>query len=329
MKNLLVITFLAAHLFVSARAQISIEGQPTPVKAPTPTPAPTGVVPKSDQSGVQSTAYQTLEQSSRDTMANSQKGQSGAQALQMGFAVIGAAFAANCGSQNYSACVMSAISFLKSNQSGQSANSFNGPIQNAWDNACTFSTFGCSSTPENPYTAALTPGVINKAKLDADNKKTKEALTKAGYEVDMDSGKIKTPKGELNANDSEALKAALGDENYNAMLAQEKNLEKDIMAKLNAIKAGGITAALGFDGGGRATASLSEAGYEGSDDPASGGVSAGSGLKAMRKPGQATGLTKNFNGDPIGVAADSIFEMMARRYQLKTSQKTFYGPDLQ
>ena len=34
-------------------------------------------------------------------------------------------------------------------------------------------------------------------------------------------------------------------------------------------------------------------------------------------------MTKNFNGEPIGVSADSLFDMMNRRYSLKANQETF------
>lgn len=48
-----------------------------------------------------------------------------------------------------------------------------------------------------------------------------------------------------------------------------------------------------------------------------------------------SGLTKDFNGDPIGVSSDFIFGMMTRRYKLKEKQNSFIernlgaGPSLQ
>jgi hypothetical protein len=39
----------------------------------------------------------------------------------------------------------------------------------------------------------------------------------------------------------------------------------------------------------------------------------------------AAGMSKNYNGEPIGVAADSIFLMMNRRYKVKESQDSFFG----
>ena len=35
-------------------------------------------------------------------------------------------------------------------------------------------------------------------------------------------------------------------------------------------------------------------------------------------------MQKNYNGEAIGVAGDSIFGMMTRRYKVKESQRSFY-----
>ena len=84
-----------------------------------------------------------------------------------------------------------------------------------------------------------------------------------------------------------------------------------------------MTASLGFDGGGGGASVVPEGGY---GTEAEGG-SVASRLAKLRNPANSKGLTKNFNGDPIGVASDSIFEMMSRRYNLKNTQKTFFGPE--
>lgn len=50
-----------------------------------------------------------------------------------------------------------------------------------------------------------------------------------------------------------------------------------------------------------------------------------SGLVNGREPASAkiAGLSKNFNGDLIGVSADNIFTMVTRRYELKTKENSF------
>jgi hypothetical protein len=80
---------------------------------------------------------------------------------------------------------------------------------------------------------------------------------------------------------------------------------------------------------------------DGVDDPAGGSLAGlgrsglnsdlkGRGLSGLkgglgRDVASAKGLTKMFNGEPIGVAADSIFEMMNRRYQLLDKYDAFLG----
>lgn len=48
------------------------------------------------------------------------------------------------------------------------------------------------------------------------------------------------------------------------------------------------------------------------------------GIAALDSKGAAAGLTKTYRGEPIGVANDSIFLMMTRRYQLKDRQNGFF-----
>lgn len=58
-----------------------------------------------------------------------------------------------------------------------------------------------------------------------------------------------------------------------------------------------------------------------------GGLAGGSGyidMSSMNTKGAAAGLTINYKGDPIGIANDSIFGMMTRRYQLKEHQESFF-----
>lgn len=65
----------------------------------------------------------------------------------------------------------------------------------------------------------------------------------------------------------------------------------------------------------------------GSGDEASHGVAGaagGTGLGIDRDPAQVAGMQKNYNGEPIGVAGDSIFSMMTRRYKAKENQSSFF-----
>jgi len=97
------------------------------------------------------------------------------------------------------------------------------------------------------------------------------------------------------------------------------NLEKEANKKLT--KLGALTESNGYDDG----AGGSVAGASGTDAAGVGGASAAGLGSSLRDPASTSlaGLSKNFNGDPIGVAADSLFQMMTRRYKLKEKQNSF------
>ena len=76
-------------------------------------------------------------------------------------------------------------------------------------------------------------------------------------------------------------------------------------------------------GGGAYDQSAAGGGADGNIDGGAGGqghIEMGS----MDARAATSGLTKDYNGDPIGVSNDSIFNMMARRYQLKERQDSFF-----
>ncbi len=99
-------------------------------------------------------------------------------------------------------------------------------------------------------------------------------------------------------------------------MATAGKLEKEAAKRL-----GAHTAAMGYEeGGGSASASAASSNYNTDSSPTYSGTG-----RVPRDPASinVAGLTKNFNGDPIGVAADSIFQMMTRRYKLKEKQNSF------
>jgi hypothetical protein len=272
----------------------------------------------------------TLEQSSVNTLNNSQKGQTTAIVTEVAMYGMGAYYATQCPPTNYAACAMAAVMFYMGSQAGKSASSYNGPIGDAGTDICTYSTTSCASTQTNPYTATLTPGTISQAKMDAEAAQITEGLNKAGYSVDLGSGNITGPNGtSMNANDPSSLASALGANAASKLQNDINSMAADAKAKVDALgnKNASLMAELGGAGGGAAI--TPGAGFDNEDANGGKGVNGLAGLAAKnaltRKPAQMSGLSKNFNGEPIGVAADSIFEMMSRRYQLKNNQKTFLG----
>lgn len=271
-----------------------------------------------------STANDTLQQSSVDTTKNSQKGQTTALLIGAGLGAAAQHYYGVCsstgGTFGYAACITGGILAGMALQSKKSADSYKPVIGQAWDNACTYSSLGCSGAPPNPYTAGTGNPNINTGQLTA----IAENLGKSGYEVDVNSGKIKSPKGEGNLNDPASMESLLGKEGFDKLMGEVRKAEADAKAKIDQVKGGAVTASLGFDGGGGGGAGVVPEGGYGTE--AEGG-SVASRIDKLRNPANSKGLTKNFNGDPIGVASDSIFEMMSRRYNLKNTQKTFFGPE--
>ncbi|MGE9745237.1 hypothetical protein [Bdellovibrio bacteriovorus] len=158
------------------------------------------------------------------------------------------------------------------------------------------------------------------------------ALTKGGI-YDPKTGKIKTPDGKTyKASDfsSAASMAAAGIPQGAILAAQDAyaQVSKKSADKVDKLKLGSMTATNGFSegggggGGGWGPASPTDDG-SGSDYAGTGG-SGSSGVSLERDPSSLAGMQKNYNGEPIGVAADSIFLMMTRRYKVKESQESFY-----
>lgn len=158
-----------------------------------------------------------------------------------------------------------------------------------------------------------------------------KTLTSGGI-YDPKTGKIKTPDGKTyKASDfsSAASMAAAGIPKGAILGAVDAydQVHKKAISKVEKMKLGALTASNGYaegGGGGGMGAGV------GSEDPgAAGGAyggagGGGAGLGINRDPSALAGMQKNYNGEPIGVAADSIFLMMTRRYKVKESQESFY-----
>lgn len=136
------------------------------------------------------------------------------------------------------------------------------------------------------------------------------------------SGKVVTPDGKVYdpekfGSQSSFSAAGFSPDQIAQAMAMADKINKSAAEK---VKLGAMTGANGYEEGGGGGGSV----VTGSEDPAlaAQGV-AGLGKKKEREPADVSGMTKNFNGEPIGVAADSIFVMMTRRYQVKDTQNAF------
>lgn len=107
--------------------------------------------------------------------------------------------------------------------------------------------------------------------------------------------------------------------------------EKRALAKAEKIRLGAMTEANGFAEGGGSAGGFGAGGGAGDGEYGADYAGMGAGLGSAsgsgldRDPSSLAGMQKNYNGEPIGVAADSIFLMMTRRYKLKERQESFFS----
>lgn len=105
-------------------------------------------------------------------------------------------------------------------------------------------------------------------------------------------------------------------------MAMSKDIDKKTADKIEKLKLGSLTPTNGFAEGGGGGKSASA----GDSSTAYAGAGLGAGKADLsRDPSNFAGMQKNYNGEPIGVAADSIFLMMNRRYKVKESQESFFS----
>lgn len=161
-------------------------------------------------------------------------------------------------------------------------------------------------------------------------KKALQTTGIGGYKLDPKKKMIITPDGKQipvgSLSTPEGLsKAGISPSAMKYGMEKAKKLEDEAMKKVTSKLAG-------FDeGGGGSSAQLNakmeEPSLDLGSDPSSAG--AGQGGSAAQDQGRnlasVAGLTKTYNGDPIGVSRDDIFQMMTRRYKVKEKQDAFFA----
>lgn len=233
-----------------------------------------------------------------------------------GLTAAGTACVSTCGSSN--ACCargfvllgMGVLAGMQSSANGQTAGG-------AWDMYNDSFCPGCDGTDPtrktgtgkfggNPDIGKLQGDGIHGVKLSKDGKSLIDA---------------KGNKHDLKNFSSPGAMAAAGipKATIDEAMAVAAKIEKDAVEKI-----GAHTAANGFaeGGGGGGSANAQQ------EDPLAGMYGEGGLKKEAYKRDVAgqnvAGLTKNFNGEPIGVSADDIFVMMNRRYKVKEQQDNFF-----
>lgn len=194
------------------------------------------------------------------------------------------------------------------------------------------------TTTDDPYNPGTTSNTTPSAKPDTSYTQEPEwknaqqvikKLTNNGWKVDVPTGNITTPSGKTyNASVSNSA------DSMKASGASDSTIKsyQSAMAKIPLIAA---EKAKSLDGG---AGSLADESVGSGAVPATSAVGVGEGQNAIgsqlyaknnsgigRDPAQVAGMAKDFNGSKIGVAADSLFEMIDRRYNLHQKAGSFLG----
>ncbi|QLY25355.1 hypothetical protein [Bdellovibrio sp. KM01] len=232
-----------------------------------------------------------------------------------------------------SACAVAALftamgimSMKQSKANGQKAGeSYNtADLSDAYGSGNYNSGLASSSDPDYQSNASVGSSYMKKAEAGLSS-------LKAQGLVNSSATKITSPDGKsYNVSDLSSAagmaSAGIPQGAIDAAMATSKDIEKKALEK---VKIGALTKAQGYDessGGGGGSRYPSGDGSSGSGAyPGYAGARGSSSLLDKDNSRLAAGMSKNYNGEPIGVAADSIFLMMSRRYKVKESQDSFFG----
>lgn len=285
-----------------------------------------------------SASNSNINENSDKAQSQNKKSQGISQIIGVANMGLGAMYAAECSSQNYGACAQAALHFVMGAMSFQQAGA-NGKAAGqagltVYDTSST-NPFGDAGTEINHLDPNVDSTKDKNLSALVDTKKLNEIkrdLMGPGIGgVKMDSkGIITTPDGKTydsnQLTDKAAMaKAGFSDSAIDAALAANSAFEKAAIKKMggaDTVGIGAATAENGFSDGGGGGAKYGSAS---SMDQRSGGGYA----DKSRNPANTNkiaGLTKNFNGERIGVAAENIFNMMTRRYKTKEKQDAFFDP---
>ncbi|MFM6928080.1 MAG: hypothetical protein ACKOX6_06415 [Bdellovibrio sp.] len=280
--------------------------------------------------GVESTASSS-QPSVNQSASNSSKQNKTGQALSYVASAIEFGVAAMnwsaCGPHNAAACATAALFTVMALQSMQQgaehgkvagASGYTADLTNAYDT-------GNYDSADDKKTAAVGNEYLKKAQTSL------RTMQGNGY-INASATKVTSPDGKsYNVKDmtSPAAMQAAGIPKaaIDAAMETYAKIEKKAMDKL---KIGAQTAANGYEEGGGGGGGFGSGGAADAGDPGSAVAAGAHGLGkdnlTSRDPSSlAAGMSKNYNGEPIGVAADSIFLMMTRRYKVKESQDSFFG----
>lgn len=226
---------------------------------------------------------------------------------------------------------MGAQSFMQAkNNSGAAYDSaLTGLDTSAWNNP-----FGDPNSGGNVLTDDANKdkdlvGIVNTGKFN----EIKKALTTTGIggvKMDPKTGKITDTKTGKTYDSSQLSNAqAMADAGFAAgdiaaAMEASSKAEKAAMKKLGVDGNSAIASDNSYMEGGSGSSGTMSGNADINMGSGGRGLASAGGVKIPSN--QIAGLTKNFNGERIGVSAENIFNMMNRRYKTKEKQNSFFDP---
>ncbi len=276
------------------------------------------------------------------------KSQAVSQVIGVANMAMGAMYAAKCSSHNKMACVkavlhfgMGALSFKQASKNGKASGqaALTGIDTSSYDGSNPYGNPGKEINPldpsEKPSTDPKVNGLVDTKKFASIKKDLMGSNGNGlnGFKMDPKSGILTGPDGKQYDPESLTSKEAMAKAGFptsaiDSAMAANSAFEAEAMKKLgfkkdDIVAVGAATPENGYREGGSSGAPKYTSANE-IDQNNRAGV--GSGARKPSNVNKVAGLTKNFNGEKIGVAAENIFNMMTRRYKTKEKQDTFFDP---
>ncbi len=263
----------------------------------------------------------------RDSAANTQKSNQSGQMINMAVGAVNLVTAYQCFSSCPKGCCAMAPSFLAMGMANLA--------QAKADGKTAGQASGTVGMTDINYNGGYDPNAVNKLLNDPELKPGYDfgnAMTNAdpskGMSWDSKTGIVTTASGKTykpsDFNSPGAMAAAgMSKGMIDSIMGMEKKIQDDAMKKLDKMGLNKTSVASEEEGGGGGGSGGFNGGSSSETNPYAAAGSGGSKLGIDRDPAQVAGMQKDYNGEPIGVAGDSIFKMMTRRYKVKEGQSTF------
>lgn len=322
--------FVVSSIYAWALAQT-----PTP-GSPPPTPQQQGElmgqqtgndVAANAQAGQTADAanYDSFYQSSVDNLTNSQKGQTVSTVMANGLNNASSGYNSACASAppDDPSCYASSVLVAMAGQAMNSSSSFSPVIQDAWYNTCVYSTLACDAAPPNGYQSLLQNIPNNLPQQIGDQT---ESLIRRGFYIDNQNGIVRAPNGQkLYSNNMKSLPKSLGKTLGEKIMGTVKNIEQAAMDKVNRIPVASVKKVLGLsdEPEQRKKTMIAKRSAHRDGNEKKKKRSLAQIQESVR--GQMIGMSRDFNGNPIGVSGDDIFRMIQHRYQMKRQENSFYN----